>query len=63
MKPGEEINNQLDAIETKIELLMKYLGLKFEFLNDSSDCPTGIRQSKRRELMKKLSEDEQVNAR
>lgn len=48
MKPGEEINSQLDALEMKIELLMKYLGLKFEYFNEWSDEPTGIGQAKRR---------------
>lgn len=49
MKPGEEIDNQLDVLETKIELLMSHLGLEFEFYNAWSDEPTGIREAKREE--------------
>ena len=45
MTPGEEIDNQLDALETKIELLMSHLGLEFEFDNAWSDSPTGIRKA------------------
>ena len=41
MNPGEEIDNQLDVLETKIELLMAHLGLEFEFLDAWSDAPTG----------------------
>lgn len=48
MTPGEEIDNQLDALETKIELLMAHLGLEFEF-DSWSDEPTGIRQAKKEE--------------
>ena len=44
MNPGEEIDNKLDALETKIELLMAHLGLEFEFDNAWSDEPTGIRE-------------------
>ena len=47
MNPGEEIDNQLDVLETKIELLMAHLGLEFEFDNAWSDEPTGIRQAKK----------------
>lgn len=47
MKPGEEIDNKLDALETKIELLMAHLGLEFEFFNAWSDEPTGIREAKK----------------
>lgn len=46
MNPGEEIDNQLDALETKIELLTTHLGLEFEFDNAWSDEPTGIREAK-----------------
>lgn len=49
MTPGEEIDNQLDALETKIELLMAHLGLEFEFDNVWSDSPTGIREAKKEE--------------
>lgn len=49
MTPGEEIDNQLDALETKIELLMEHLGLEFEFDDSWSDVPTGIRQAKKEE--------------
>lgn len=49
MTPGEEIDNQLDALETKIELLMEHLGLEFEFLDAWSDKPTGIREAKKEE--------------
>ena len=45
MTPGEEIDNQLDALETKIELLMAHLGLEFEFFDAWSDAPTGIREA------------------
>lgn len=48
MNPGEEIDNQLDALETKIELLTTYLGLEFEFDNAWSDEPTGIREATRK---------------
>ena len=47
MTPGEEIDSQLDALETKIELLMAHLGLEFEFGNAWSDEPTGIREAER----------------
>lgn len=47
MTPGEEIDNQLDALETKIELLMEHLGLEFEFDTAWSDEPTGIREVKK----------------
>lgn len=47
MTPGEEIDNKLDALETKIELLMAHLGLEFEFDNAWSDEPTGIREAKK----------------
>ena len=47
MTPGEEIDNQLDALETKIELLMGHLGLEFEFDDAWSDEPTGIREAKK----------------
>lgn len=49
MTPGEEIDNQLDALETKIELLMEHLGLEFEFDDSWSDVPTGIKQAKKEE--------------
>ena len=49
MTPGEEIDNQLDALETKIELLMSHLGLEFEFDDSWSDEPTGIREAKKEE--------------
>lgn len=49
MTPGEEIDNQLDALETKIELLTTYLGLEFEFDNAWSDEPTGIVEAKKEE--------------
>lgn len=48
MTPGETIDSQIDILETKIELLMDYLGLEFEF-GTWSDVPTGIRKAKRRE--------------
>ena len=47
MTPGEEIDNQLDALETKVELLMTHLGLEFEFDAAWSDEPTGIREVKK----------------
>ena len=49
MNPGEEIDNQIDALETKVELLMAHLCLEFEFDNAWSDSPTGIREVKREE--------------
>lgn len=49
MTPGEEIDNQLDVLETKIELLMDHLGLEFEFYDAWSDEPTGIREVKKEE--------------
>ncbi len=49
MTPGEEIDNQLDALETKIELLMAHLGLEFVFGNAWSDAPTGIREAEKEE--------------
>ena len=49
MTPGEEIENQLDALETKIELLMSHRGLEFECDNAWSDSPTGIRKAKKEE--------------
>ena len=49
MTPGEEIDDQLDALETKIELLMEHLGLEFEFDDAWSDEPTGIREAKKEE--------------
>ena len=49
MTPGEEIDNQLDALETKIELLMSHLGVEFEFDNVWSDSPTGIRKATKEE--------------
>lgn len=49
MTPGEEIDNQLDALETKIELLMEHLGLEFEFFDTWGDKPTGIRKAKKEE--------------
>ena len=49
MNPGEEIDNQLDVLETKIELLMAHLGLEFEFDNAWSDEPTGIRKAEKEE--------------
>lgn len=49
MTPGEEIDRQLDVLETKIELLMEYLGLEFEFFDAWSDTPTGIREAKKEE--------------
>lgn len=49
MTPGEEIDSQLDALETKIELLMEHLGLEFEFFNAWSDKPTGIREAEKGE--------------
>ena len=45
MTPGEEIDNQLDVLEVKIELLMDHLGLEFEFDDAWSDEPTGIREA------------------
>lgn len=48
MTPGEEIDNRIDVLETKIELLMSHLGLEFEF-DIWSDKPTGIRQAKKEE--------------
>ena len=47
MTPGEEIDDQLDALETKIELLMEHLGLEFEFFDAWSDKPTRIRDAKK----------------
>lgn len=47
MTPGEEIDNQLDVLETKIELLTTHLGLEFDFANSWSDVPTGIREAKK----------------
>lgn len=49
MKPGEEIDNQLDVLETKIELLMAHLGLEFDFADSWSDEPTGIVEAKKEE--------------
>lgn len=49
MAPGEEIDSQIDALETKVELLMSHLGLEFEFDNAWSDSPTGIRKAKKEE--------------
>jgi hypothetical protein len=49
MTPGETIDSQIDALETKIELLMNYLGLEFEFNKLWSDVPTGIRKAKKEE--------------
>ena len=49
MKPGEEIDNQLDVLETKIELLMTHLGLEFDFADSWSDEPTGIMEAKKGE--------------
>ena len=48
MTPGEEIDNQIDALETKLELLMAHLGLEFEFDNAWSDEPTGIREVRKK---------------
>lgn len=31
MTPGETIDSQIEELETKLELLMDYLGLEFEF--------------------------------
>lgn len=53
MTPGEEIDSQLDALETKIELLMGHLGLEFEFFDAWSDTPTGIREAKKEREMTK----------
>lgn len=47
MTLGEEIDNQLDVLETKVELLMKHLGLEFEFDDSWSDEPTGIGEAKK----------------
>lgn len=49
MNPGEKIDSQLDVLETKIEILMKHLGLEFEFNQLWSDVPTGIREAKKEE--------------
>lgn len=49
MTPGETIDIQIDALETKIELLMKHLGLEFEFHDTWSDVPTGIKKAKKEE--------------
>ena len=49
MTPGEEIDSQIDALETKVELLMSHLGLEFEFDNAWSDSPTGIRKATKEE--------------
>lgn len=49
MNPGERIDSQLDVLETKIEILMKHLGLEFEFNQLWSDVPTGIRKAKKEE--------------
>ena len=49
MTPGEQIDNQIDVLETKVELLMTHLGLEFEFDNAWSDEPTGIREVKKEE--------------
>lgn len=49
MTLGETIDGQIDALETKIELLMKHLGLEFEFNDMWSDVPTGIRKAKKEE--------------
>lgn len=53
MTPGEEIDSQLDALETKIELLMGHLGLEFEFFDAWSDAPTGIREARKEGEMTK----------
>ncbi len=47
MTPGEQIDNQIDVLETKVELLMTHLGLEFEFDIAWSDVPTGIRETKK----------------
>lgn len=47
MTPGETIDSQIDILETKIELLMDYLGLEFEFYNPWSDEPKGIKEAKK----------------
>ena len=49
MTPGEKIDDQINILETKIELLMDYLGLEFEFYNSWSDEPKGIRKAKKEE--------------
>lgn len=49
MTPGETIDSQIDVLETKIELLMKHLGLEFEFHQPWSDVPTGIKEAKKEE--------------
>lgn len=53
MTPGETIDSQIDALETKIELLMKHLGLEFEFHQPWSDAPTGIKEAKKGGRMSK----------
>lgn len=47
MTPGETIDSQIDILETKIELLMDYLGLEFEFYNSWSDEPKGIKEAQK----------------
>lgn len=47
MTPGEQIDNQIDALETKVELLTTHLGLEFEFDDSWSDVPTGIVEAKK----------------
>ena len=49
MTPGEEIDNQIDVLETKIELLMSHLGLEFEFPDIWNNEPTGIKAKKEEE--------------
>jgi len=46
MTPGEKIDDQIYVLETKVELLMKHLGLEFEFPDIWSNEPTGIRKAK-----------------
>ena len=47
MTPGETIDNQIDILETKIELLMDYLGLEFGYSNPWSDEPKGVKKAKK----------------
>lgn len=50
MTPGETIDSQIEELETKLELLMDYLGLEFEF-DTWCDEPKGIKEAKKGERM------------